>query len=118
MGLTAVVSPASRNGEDRALRAMMELAREGPIGLPGLEGHARYRPFPTPVTTGSPSFATREAANGWELIRDNHGTSFPGWKGMPLFQTAQAILASLLARATAALLRPRSFSMRRAQALR
>jgi hypothetical protein len=67
-GQTAAVSPASINGEDYILRAMMEHARREPIADNGLSGQASYRLCPTPVMTGSPSNAYSSQPVGGRVI--------------------------------------------------
>jgi hypothetical protein len=70
----------------------------------GLEGQASYRLCPAPVRTGSPSCSSSEQP---EVGRLNQLLET---KSPPFFQTAQAMRASLLARAVAALLWPRDCS--------
>ncbi len=64
-GQTATVSPASVEGEDHTLRAMMELARREPIVENGLKGQASYRLYPAPVMTGRHQVVLAQPAGGW-----------------------------------------------------
>ena len=85
---------------------MMEVARGEPIVTAALRGHRAQQAFPR---AGQSRFAISvmcHAASG-ELVRDAGQTAGTAAKSLPFRQTAQAIRANLLARATAALLWPR-----------
>ena len=102
----------------RDLRATMELAREAPIACTAYWSQQSYRHFLAPVRTGAPFVSILGAIRGERLTRDQSVTSSIDSKLRSLLQTAQAMRASLLARATAALLRPRAHWRSRAQSWR
>ena len=88
------------------LRAMMEVARGEPIVTAASAAIGLSRLFPR---AGQSRFAISvmcRAASG-ELVRDAGQTAGTAAKSFPFRQTAHAIRANLLARATAALLWPR-----------
>ena len=102
----------------RDLRATMELAREEPIACTAFGGQQSYRLSLAPVRTGASSAALLGAFRGERSASHHSVSSSIDSKLRSLLQTAQAMRASLLARATAALLWPRAHWRSRAQTWR
>jgi hypothetical protein len=111
--LTAAISPASVL-ERVVLRAMRESARGEPISASGLRWASEVIGFPSrrsdPIRH---HYVLSEQSSVSFTVRRGPQPAVYGW---PVFQTAQAMRASLLAKATAALLWPRVRSSCRAHA--
>jgi hypothetical protein len=88
------------------LRAMMEVARGEPIVTAASAAIGLSRLSLAPVRAGSPSVSCA-AQPRVSFVGDAGQTAGTAAKSLPFRQTAHAIRANLLARATAALLWPR-----------
>ena len=92
--------------ESECLRANMEPSREEPIACTAFNGNLSYRLHLAPVRTGSPYCRVSEQSetSNYKYQSTTSGDSHS--KVRPYFHTAQAMRASLLAKAVAALLCP------------